>query len=230
MGRPSFTRPPGTDRFGDAPRFGETRRPGRMGYFLAAAILVMSVGAFVPLLLRAIRTIADADMHRMVAPGSAEFTLSEAGSYTIFHEYRSVHEGRTYSGGEAVGLSITLARVDDGSEIPLEPSDTKTSYSYGSRSGASLTAFDLDRPGPVVLTAKYPDATIPGVETVLAVGRIDIPLFVVRLLVAIGVSLGGVLLAVGVFVVTLIRRNRTYPAGGAPARRRAGLDTGPAGR
>src|SRR4026209_1626844 len=46
---------------------------------------------------------------RIVMPGSAVLGLDTPGSYTIFHERRSVVDGRYYASDSVDGLKVTLA-------------------------------------------------------------------------------------------------------------------------
>jgi len=54
-------------------------------------------------------------MTRLVVPGTREVALTEAGSYSIYHEYQSYVDGTVYSTDKQVpGLKCTLRQKDTG--------------------------------------------------------------------------------------------------------------------
>ncbi|MGE5662240.1 MAG: hypothetical protein ACM3X1_08335 [Ignavibacteriales bacterium] len=74
-----------------------------------------------------------------VVPGSSNITLSQAGKYTIFNEYRSVVGNRKYSTGEEIpSLQVNLVSKETGDEIPLSSASVNRTYTVRSRSGIRL--------------------------------------------------------------------------------------------
>jgi hypothetical protein len=94
---------------------------------------------------------------QVVVPGSSNITLSQAGKYTIFNEYRSVVGNRIYSTGEEIpSLQVNLVSKETGDEIPLSSASVNRTYTVGSRSGIRLLDFVIDQPGIYELSASYP--------------------------------------------------------------------------
>ena len=107
----------------------------------------------------------DAGMIRVVVPGSATLDLGKPGVYTIFHEKQSVVDGRFYASDSVSGLRVDVIAEATGAPVRLEPA-TSTSYSMGSRQGASIFAFTIDQPGRYRLTTN-----LAGGQAVLAIGQ-----------------------------------------------------------
>lgn len=94
---------------------------------------------------------------RSSPPGSSNITLSQAGKYTIFNEYRSVVGNRIYSTGEEIpSLQVNLVSKETGDEIPLSSASVNRTYTVRSRSGIRLLDFVIDQPGIYELSASYP--------------------------------------------------------------------------
>ena len=78
---------------------------------------------------------------QMTAPGNAEIDLKEPGEYTIFYESQSYFNGSVYNtGGQIPGLKISVSEKASGQALATNP-NSGTTYSIGSRSGRSITAF-----------------------------------------------------------------------------------------
>jgi hypothetical protein len=107
----------------------------------------------------------DAGMIRVVVPGNATLDLGKAGTYTIFHERQSVVDGQFYASDSVAGLRVGLVAEATNAPVRIEPA-TSTSYSMGSRQGASIFAFTVDRPGRYRLTTN-----LTGSQAVLAIGQ-----------------------------------------------------------
>jgi len=107
----------------------------------------------------------DAGMIRVVVPGSTTLDLGKPGTYTIFHEKQSVVDGRYYTSDTVAGLRVDVIAEATGSAVRMEPA-TNTSYSMGSRQGASIFAFTIDQPGRYRLTTN-----LAGGQAVLAIGQ-----------------------------------------------------------
>jgi hypothetical protein len=123
------------------------------GFFAAGLYLWPRLGA------------VDAGMIRVVVPGNATLDLGKAGTYTIFHEKRSVVDGRFYASDTVSGLRVDVTAEATGAPVRLEPA-TSTSYSMGSRQGTSIFAFAVEQPGRYRLTTN-----LVGGQAVLAIGQ-----------------------------------------------------------
>lgn len=87
------------------------------------------------------------------APGSIEIFIEEPGRYSLWHNYRTVFEGQSYSFGEGLphGLSFTLVEKDSGSTIPME-SDSTSSSESGNQKKSSIGYYELTTPGQYTLS------------------------------------------------------------------------------
>jgi hypothetical protein len=92
---------------------------------------------------------------RVVVPGNAVFTLDRPGRYTIFHELRSVVDGRAYDSRSVDGLRATLVTEAGGAPVALVTPNVSSEYEMGSRIGRSFLAFDIDQPGRYRLSASW---------------------------------------------------------------------------
>ena len=100
---------------------------------------------------------ADSATIRVVVPGNAVLTLGKVGRYTIYHEKKSTVDGRYYASETVNGLRLSL--IDEATRAPVtltEPAMSST-YTIGNRSGTSIYAFTIDRPGRYRLVADLAD-------------------------------------------------------------------------
>src|SRR5207248_1543029 len=81
--------------------------PSRRWYFAALLLALVGAGG-AGIFLWARLPSLDADMVRMVAPGEMAMDL-QPGSYTIFHEYRSVVKGQFYESNDVSGLRVGIS-------------------------------------------------------------------------------------------------------------------------
>ena len=184
-------------------RFGEELTSGRgFGRYLPGLLVLLGgLGLGAALAYSAAAAILGVEMHRVVVPGATEVHLP-AGRYTVFHEHHTTHEGRTYAQPEGLeGMRLLLARKDDGSPIAVEEPSGRISYS-GSRAGVSVAAFELDRPGVIVVSGE--SAGPPAPDSVLAIGSVPLRRILVR-------GIGGILAAIlGIVfgIILLVRTQR----------------------
>jgi len=103
---------------------------------------------------------------RFVAPGAAALEVSSAGEYIVWHEHRTVFEGRSYRSepGLPAGARV-LVRAPDGAPLRLERSGSG-SWSEGDIERRALGSFEAASPG------RYAVSVEGGFEPqVVAVGR-----------------------------------------------------------
>jgi hypothetical protein len=108
----------------------------------------------------------DAGLIRVVVPGNAVVTLDKPGTYTIFHEKRSVVDGKYYASDTVSGLRVELVAEAGGAPVRVVEPSTSTSYSVGNREGESIFAFTIDQPGRYRLMTN-----LAGGQAVLAIGQ-----------------------------------------------------------
>jgi len=180
--------------------------PSRRWYF-AALLLALTGAAGAAIFLWARLPSLDADMVRMVAPGEMAMDL-QPGSYTIFHEYRSVVKGQFYESNDVSGLRVRISAAA-GEPIALTGA-TDARYTLNGHSGVSMAAFDIATAGRYILSAAYRDKQGP--EAVLAVGEGMIGRIFGLVLGTIAITFAGVGGGIGVASVTYVKRRRAREA------------------
>ena len=96
---------------------------------------------------------AEQRMIRVVVPGNAVLTLDKAGRYTIYHEKKSTVDGRYYASETVNGLRLRLAEEATGASVTLTEPAMAANYTIGNRTGTSIYAFTIERPGRYRLAA-----------------------------------------------------------------------------
>jgi hypothetical protein len=179
-----------------------TIKPSRWFYVIPLVLLLGAAGAgsflFVNIMGMQNR------LERGIIPGEVELTISEPGSYTVFYEFQSLLDNKSYSTGENLpDLEYQLQSLTDGTQITLKPTGSrKTSYSSSNRSGFSVFQFDIQTPGVYKFSGQYPEKGY-GEKLVFAIGQ----------KVPFGKLIGGVALTfllgfsgVGIFIGILVIR------------------------
>jgi len=178
----------------------------RLGYVLAAAVVVAGVGLGVWVIFSGLTVLQNA-LTRVVVPGTSELTLDKTGTYTIFHEAESVVDGTLYSVQNIAGLRVTVTSEADGKQIAVVTPSGSSSYSIAGHSGVSVLAFEIAQPGRYRLTAAYANGQSEP-QTVLAVGSGFVWTLVRTILSAIGVVFLGFAGALALALTTFLRRRR----------------------
>jgi hypothetical protein len=181
-------------------------KPGRWVYALAGLIFVSGWVGFAAILFTNLSGIGK-KLQQVVVPGKSAITLHEAGSYTIFHEYRSVVGGKVYSTEkELPGLECELVSKSTGARVPLTPATTNGTYEMGGRAGVSIFDFSIHDPGEYELSATY-SAGQQGPEAVLAVGQ-DFTLGIITTVFgSLAVVFGCILISIALAITALIMRS-----------------------
>lgn len=96
---------------------------------------------------------ADSRLIRIVVPGGSVLTLDKAGRYTIYHEKKSTVDGRYYASETVSGLRLRLTDEATGVPVTLTEPAAASNYTIGSKTGSSIFAFTIDRPGRYRLAA-----------------------------------------------------------------------------
>jgi hypothetical protein len=179
--------------------------PGRAFYALGIVILIAGIGFFVMFLFTGIVGLAGRTT-RVVVPGEKELVLSEPGKYTVFHEYKSVIDGKVYaSSPQLADLDITLRDQASEEKVKLSPTAVSSTYNIGGRSGYGVFDFRIDRPGTYLLSANYLEDR-PGPETVLAVSHGFVTDLVKLIFASIGILFGTLAVSILIIVITLVKR------------------------
>jgi len=176
-------------------------------WFVVAGAI--AIGGFVASALYVLPRVASVDsgMIRVVVPGTAALALGKAGSYTIFHEKRSIVDGQYYASESVPGLRLELVSESGGAPLRLEPS-TSTSYSIGNRQGVSIFAFTVEQPGQYRLTSR-----MSGGQAVLAIGQGTFGAILALVGGAMAIGFAGLAIA-GIIVALVIWQRSKAPAKG----------------
>jgi len=147
--------------------------------------------------------VIDDGVTRMVAPGETTMAL-QPGTYTVFHEYSSVVDGRSYQANDIAGLRVTVASRG-GMPLVLR-STADTNYGLAGRKGRSVWAFDIGTAGDYRLSASYEAASGP--QTVLAVaqgfiGRVFVLILGTGAIACLAIGAG-----LGIASIAYIKRHR----------------------
>jgi hypothetical protein len=144
--------------------------PSRWYYGFSILVLIVGFSIFGWWLFSSISNIAGG-LIQVVTPGIADLNLQEAGEYTIFYENQSFVNGIYYSTSEnIVGLQIEIVEKSTGNRLATYPPPGSFTYSFGSRSGRSILAFQISHPGRYQLNTFY-SVDHQGPQVVLAIGR-----------------------------------------------------------
>jgi hypothetical protein len=141
---------------------------------------------------------------RVVVPGCALLTLDRPGHYVIFHELRSVVDGRAYESSSVDGLRVALVAEAGGAPIALVAPNMSSEYEMGSRVGRSFLAFDIGQPGRFRLSASWANSAAEP-KLVLAVNQGIIGGMFRLVFVTIGIASIGLGLA-GLLVLFVVRQ------------------------
>jgi hypothetical protein len=184
----------------------QTIKPSRWFYVLAVLVVVIGFAIFGLLLFKNLSGITDS-LIQVVVPGKIDITFSEAGKYTIFHEYQSVVGNKVYKTEEISGLQCALTSQETGAEIALSSPSGSSTYTLGGRAGRSLWVFSIDKPGNYQISAWYPEAQ-EGQEVVLAIGSGFTGKIVGTVFSSLAILFGSIAIAVVITVVTAIKREK----------------------
>jgi hypothetical protein len=173
-------------------------------WFVVAGVIALASLAAAALYLMPRLATLDQGTVRVVVPGSTVLTLDQPGRYAIFHELRSVVDGRAYESTSVDGLRVTLVAEAGGAPVALVPPNMSSEYEIGSRVGRSFLAFDIDRPGRFRLSASLANGAAEP-KLVLAISRGLIGGMFALILVTLGIAFTGVGLA-GLLVLFVVRQ------------------------
>lgn len=189
----------------------ELAMPGRKWYWIAGAVGISTVAAFIFFLLSSLSGFGD-DLQQMKAPGKADFNFPEPGNYTVFHEHESVFEGAYFSSpGTVSGLRINVQPSGGGKTIVPRASSVNASYEMNGRSGVSIFEFDIAEPGSYRVDARYDDGGSNPV-VILAIGHDFMGGLLTVIFTGLGIMFAGLGGAGAIAVVTYMKRERVLSA------------------
>ncbi|HEY4891065.1 MAG TPA: hypothetical protein VII10_05140 [Reyranella sp.] len=176
-------------------------------WFVVAGLIAVAgfAGAVIYLVPRL--AAADAGMMRVVVPGNALLVFDKPGPYMIYHEKKSTVDGRYYASDNVDGLSLGLTADATGAQVKLVEPKMATSYSIGNRSGSSIYAFTLDRPGRYRLATNLAGGRADA-KAVLAIGQGTVGELFATIFGAIAISFAGLGVAAAIVFTVLWRRSK----------------------
>jgi uncharacterized membrane protein len=122
------------------------RIPGLGWYALAGALFLLGIGVAAALVWRFVATFEEPA--RFLAPGAAQVTIARPGDYVIWHEYRTVYEGRSFDIPAAMPHGARyVVQAPDGGSIAVQPYGGMSTEGAGGRS-VSVARFEAELPGP----------------------------------------------------------------------------------
>ena len=137
-------------------------------YGISILIIVLGFAAFAGLIYSGIANM-QSDLIQIIAPSDEKLNFEKPGEYTVFYENNSVVNGRYFITNERLPpLSLSVREISTGEYLSVYPSNESLTYSMGGRSGRSIMAFDIVRPGAYEVKTAYSENT--GSEIVLAIG------------------------------------------------------------
>lgn len=126
--------------------------PGRKWYIIAVLMILTGVvlipAAIVIPLLSAPKPVS------FIVPGSHAFNLTTPGEYVLWHNYKTIFEGKTFSSNALPGgLQMQLSNITARTVVPLVP-DQSTTVSSGSDARRSIATFTVANPGQYLLSVQ----------------------------------------------------------------------------
>jgi len=190
--------------------------PSRIGWYVAAGVCALAgvaVAIAIPWWMIATREAPT----RFLAPGVGAVEIRAPGRYVVWHEHRTVYEGRSFDLPPRLPHGVRLAvSAPDGVELRTEP--TSMTERWGSVERAAIVAFDAPAPGRYVVAVRG-DAQ----PFVLAVSDE----FLWPMLKAIAAAIAAAVIGIGAGLALLLTALiRGAAAGAAPAAAGGALDAG----
>jgi uncharacterized membrane protein len=186
-------------------------RPGRFGYFAAAAFAIAGVAAMVLLVLNLLSKMDAGE--QFVVPGSHSFVVQEPGKHLVWNDFRTIFQGRTYDVPERLpdGLRIRVTEAVSGHSVEVS-SSRGASSNTAEAERVSIASFDAPAPGRYEIVV---DGTFD--PRVFSVGPNILSQLFMTILAAVMAILTGLTAAVALAVWTYLRRNPVLPVLRSPA-------------
>ena len=182
-------------------------RPGITGYVLAGIAVVIGIAGAIYCGRMFAKGITSFTNEYVTVPGKNVLVLENAGNYKISRNYTSGQFGTTDGLAEDLsGLTITVVRNDTNEKIPLTSHSDYRSRIPNPDEVVERMTFSVSEPCTIVLTGEYIQETANPKQVELKVSGSPSPKFVVYLFGAIGSAGLGLLIALILFIVTIIRR------------------------
>ena len=98
----------------------------------------------------------------LAGPGEAEVLLEETGTYTLWHDNITFHNGVSVNQPPALpaGYSFHLENLDTGTVIPRSPTSGSMTRTVNNRESSRVGSFEVPDPGPHRLVAENPGGEV----------------------------------------------------------------------
>lgn len=181
-------------------------------WFIVAGLIALAgfAGALFYLIPRL--SAADSAMIRVVMPANAVLTLDKAGRYTIYHEKKSTVDGRYYASETVNGLQLLLTDEATRAPVALTEPAMAAKYTIGNKSGTSIYAFTIDRPGRYRLVGDFADARSAS-RAVLAIEQGMLGEMFSLIFGTIAIAFAGLGIAGAIVLAVLWRRSKAVEQG-----------------
>lgn len=175
------------------------RAPRKIALFLPIGLFIASFAVPACILLAAIFD-SDHPSMQLLAPGSAEFTMSEPGTMAILLETRTTYQGQTYFASDVpAGTIIRVTAKSDDSDIPVSLGSSY-SESVGSTRRIGVGRCEIPRAGTYVVTIVGPMA-----PHVFLVRQSLLETLVPSIVLAVVIALAGIITSVS-WLSVMVRR------------------------
>ena len=86
-----------------------------------------------------------------LVPGQTELEVTKAGTYTLWHDYKTIHKGIVYNSPDELEAGTSITALNSfGQSVPLIP-NSGTSSSSGSHSKISIGEFEINAPTTLLI-------------------------------------------------------------------------------
>lgn len=138
--------------------------PGRGWYVIAALLFVLAIASLALEIPAVIRNVGSAVY--FLAPGSKVIAVDSPRNFTIWHENRTLFEGRTYNTVAALPGGATITVTGPHGEPVAVTSAGGASVTSGSNESHSVASFEAKIPGNYTVTiAGLPDPHVISVSS-----------------------------------------------------------------
>lgn len=179
--------------------------PSKWWYAVAVVVVFAGFGGMASYMLPRIESYGSS-LIRFVAPGEIDMSLKEPGTYTVFHEERSVVDGRLFVSDTISGLGVSVQSMDTGESIPVVRASMNETYSFGSYAGKSAFNFDIASPGSYRLVAAYGDGRAEP-RVVLTIGHNFLSGLLLTIFGGIAIVFAAIAIAIAIVVVVAQKRS-----------------------
>jgi hypothetical protein len=183
----------------------EKSRMSCVPFVFAGIIFISFIGLFIYVLISGISE-TRSSIQRFQVPGSAVLEIKEVGTYSLFHEYASVYEGKEYYVNNLPSFNLAIRPLGSTREIETTPLAGVMTYNFGSIQGRAIRNFEITQPGQYEFTFTYQDRS-PTPKTIMAISsdlvyRILKTIFLCLVLMSIGIFL-----PIAIIVIYLVKHH-----------------------